>query len=163
MPPYVIKAFAARLASVCELNVEEARHGRPLEPGLVLIAPGDRHLVLERAGQRFQTALTGDAPVNGHRPAVDVLFRSVARVVGSRAVGALLTGMGCDGAEGLFEMRAAGAHTLAQDETTSVVFGMPKAAIERGAAVEVAALDDVPARLMRAVELRSPRVLFRIS
>ena len=163
MPAYVTKAFAARLDRLCELNVEVARHGRALEPGLVLIAPGDRHLVLERAGQCLRAVLNGDERVNGHRPAVDVLFRSVARVVGSRAVGAVLTGMGRDGAQGLLEMRATGAHTLVQDETTSVVFGMPKAAIEHGAALEVAALDDLPARLMRAVELRSRRAVSRIS
>ncbi len=163
MPAYVTKAFAGRLNGLSELTVEEARSGRVLEPGLVLIAPGDRHMEIERAGQKLRVHLHAEERVNGHRPAVDVLFRSVARVVGSRAVGALLTGMGKDGAAGLFEMRAAGAHTLAQDEATCVVFGMPKAAIDCGAAVEVAALDDVPARLMRAIELKSPRALSRIS
>jgi two-component system, chemotaxis family, protein-glutamate methylesterase/glutaminase len=163
MPAYVTKAFAARLDGLSALTVEEGRPGRVLEPGLVLIAPGDRHLVIERAGQRLRASLNGDERVNGHRPAVDVLFRSVAGVVGARAVGALLTGMGRDGAAGLLEMRESGAHTLAQDEATCVVFGMPKAAIECGAAAEVAALDDIPARLMRAVELRSPRALSRIS
>jgi two-component system chemotaxis response regulator CheB len=163
MPAYVTKAFAARLDGLSELGVEEARQGRLLEPGLVLIAPGDQHLVLERAGQKLRASLSGDERVNGHRPAVDVLFRSVARLAGPRAVGALLTGMGRDGAAGLLEMRDAGAHTIAQDEATCVVFGMPKAAIDCGAAAEIAALDDIPGRLMRAVELRSPRALSRIS
>ncbi len=163
MPAYVTKAFAARLDGLSELSVEEARAGRVLEPGLVLIAPGDRHLELERVGQKLRVTLNGDERVNGHRPAVDVLFRSAARTVGSRAVAAVLTGMGRDGAAGLLEMREAGAHTLAQDEATCVVFGMPKAAIDCGAAVEVVALDDVPTRLMRAIELKSPRALSRIS
>jgi two-component system chemotaxis response regulator CheB len=163
MPAYVTKAFAGRLDGISELTVEEARHGRVLEPGLVLIAPGDRHLVLERSGHKLRAVLNADERVNGHRPAVDVLFRSVARLAGSRAIGALLTGMGRDGAAGLLEMRDAGAHTIAQDEATCVVFGMPKAAIDCGAAAEIAALDDIPGRLMRAVELRSPRALSRIS
>jgi len=163
MPAYVTEAFVARLDRLSELRVEEARHGQLLEPGQVLIAPGDRHLVLERAGQRLRASLNGDERVNGHRPAVDVLFRSVAQVAGPRAIGTLLSGMGRDGARGLLEMREAGAHTLAQDEATCVVFGMPKAAIECGGVVEISALDDIPARLMRAVELRGPRALSRTS
>ncbi|HEV8547928.1 MAG TPA: chemotaxis response regulator protein-glutamate methylesterase [Polyangiaceae bacterium] len=163
MPAYVTKAFAARLDNLSTLTVEEARTGRVLEPGVVLIAPGDRHLELERAGLKLRAVLHDEERVNGHRPAVDVLFRSVAKIAGKNAIGALLTGMGKDGAAGLFEMRAAGAHTLAQDEASSVVFGMPRAAIECGAAAEIVALGDIPQRLMRAIELRSPRALSRIS
>ena len=163
MPAYVTKAFAGRLDGLSELTVEEARPGRLLEPGLVLIAPGDHHLAVERVGRQLRTVLNQNDRVNGHRPAVDVLFHSVADVVGARSIGALLTGMGRDGAAGMLAMRAAGAHTLAQDEATCVVFGMPKAAIDCGAAAEVAALDDIPQRLMRAIELKSPRALSRIS
>jgi len=163
MPAYVTKAFAGRLDGLSELTVEEARQGRVLEPGLVLIAPGDRHLEIERAGRQLRAVLTQEERVNGHRPAVDVLFHSVAEVVGARAIAALLTGMGRDGAAGMLAMREAGAHTLAQDEATSVVYGMPKAAVDCGAAIEIAALDDIPQRLMRAVELKSPRALSRIS
>jgi two-component system chemotaxis response regulator CheB len=152
MPAYVTPAFAARLNGLCRLKVEEARAGRALVPGLVLIAPGDYHLTLERSGGGLVTALNSEPRVNGHRPAVDVLFRSAAAAVGRRAVGVLLTGMGRDGAEGLLELRQEGAFTLAQDEASSVVFGMPKAAIECGAAVEVAALEDIAARVVRAVE-----------
>jgi len=163
MPAYVTKAFAGRLDGLSELTVEEARQGRLLEPGLVLVAPGDFHLEIERAGQKLRAVLNQDERVNGHRPAVDVLFHSVAEVVGQRAIAAILTGMGRDGAAGMLAMRQAGAHTIAQDESTCVVFGMPKAAIDCGAALEVVALDDIPQRLMRAVELKSPRALSRIS
>ena len=163
MPAYVTKAFAARLDRLCQLTVEEARSGRVLEQGLVLVAPGDQHLELERVGGKLRARLGGEEKVNGHRPSVDVLFHSVADTVGHRAVGALLTGMGKDGAAGLLAMREEGAFTLAQDEASSVVFGMPKAAIDCGAAVQVAALDDMPARLVRAIELRSSRAVSRIS
>jgi len=163
MPAYVTKAFAGRLDGLSELTVEEARQGRVLEPGLVLIAPGDFHLEIERAGRQLRAVLNQAERVNGHRPAVDVLFHSVAQVVGARSIAALLTGMGRDGAAGMLAMREAGAHTIAQDEATCVVYGMPKAAVDCGAAVEVAALDDIPQRLMRAIELKSPRALSRIS
>jgi two-component system chemotaxis response regulator CheB len=163
MPAYVTKAFAGRLDGLSELTVEEARAGRELTPGLVLIAPGDQHLEVERVGRQLRTVLHQGERVNGHRPAVDVLFHSVAEAVGSHSIAALLTGMGRDGATGMLRMREAGAHTLAQDEATCVVFGMPKAAIDCGAAIEVAALDDIPQRLMRAIELKSPRALSRIS
>jgi len=163
MPAYVTKAFAARLDGLCELTVEEARHGRVLEPGLVLVAPGDQHLALERVGSKLRVRLGAEERVNGHRPAVDVLFHSIADVVGPRAVGAILTGMGKDGALGLLEMNREGAFTLAQDGASSVVFGMPKAAIDCGAASAVAALDDIPARLVRAIELRNSRAVSRVS
>jgi two-component system, chemotaxis family, protein-glutamate methylesterase/glutaminase len=163
MPAYVTRAFAARLHNLCQLTVEEARHGRVLEQGLVLVAPGDQHLEIERVGQKLKAKLSAEARVNGHRPSVDVLFHSVADIVGPRAVGALLTGMGKDGAAGLLEMNREGAFTLAQDEQSSVVFGMPKAAIDCGAASVVAALDDIPARLVRAIEVRNSRGVSRIS
>ncbi len=163
MPAYVTKAFAARLDGLCQLTVEEARPGRVLEQGLVLVAPGDQHLELERVGQKLKVKLSSDERVNGHRPSVDVLFRGVADLVGPRAVGVLLTGMGKDGAAGLLEMKNEGAFTLAQDEASSVVFGMPKAAIECGAASVVAPLDEIPARIVRAIELRSSRAVTRVS
>jgi two-component system chemotaxis response regulator CheB len=152
MPAYVTPAFAARLHGLCRLTVEEATHGRPLERGLALVAPGDFHLTVERARAGLSAELNAEPRVNGHRPAVDVLFRSVAACVGRRAVGVLLTGMGKDGAQGLLELRQGGALTLAQDEASSVVFGMPKAAIDCGAAVEVVALDDIAQRIVRALE-----------
>lgn len=161
MPAYVTKAFAARLDQLCKLTVEEARPGRVLEQGLVLVAPGDYHLGLERAGGKLRARVSSDERVNGHRPAVDVLFHSTADTVGHRSVGVLLTGMGRDGAAGLLAMREEGAFTLAQDERSSVVFGMPKAAIDCGAAVQVASLEEIPQRLVRAIELRTSRALSR--
>lgn len=152
MPAYITKAFAARLNGLSRLQVEEASDGRVLHPGLVLIAPGDQHLEIVRRGRELRCRLQGEVRVNGHRPSVDVMFGSVAKSCGSRAVAALLTGMGKDGAQGLLELREVGAYTLAQDEKSSVVFGMPRAAIELDAACEVASLDDMASRLMRALE-----------
>jgi len=162
MPAYVTKAFAARLDNLCALTVEEARPGRVLEPGLVLVAPGDFHLGVERVGGKLRARVSTEERVNGHRPAVDVLFHAVADTVGHRAIGALLTGMGRDGAAGLLAMREEGAFTLAQDEQSSVVFGMPKAAIDCGAADQIASLEDIPQRLVRAMELRSSRAVSRL-
>jgi two-component system chemotaxis response regulator CheB len=152
MPAYITKAFAARLNGLSRLQVFEATDGHVLEPGQVLIAPGDHHLEIVRAGRDLRCRLNDHERVNGHRPAVDVMFHSVARNVGANVVGALLTGMGKDGAQGMLEMRERGAYTLAQDEKSCVVFGMPRAAIELGAACEVAALDEMAPRLVRALE-----------
>jgi two-component system, chemotaxis family, protein-glutamate methylesterase/glutaminase len=157
MPASVTKALAARLDRSARLRVEEASDGRLLQPGLVLIAPGDRHVEVVRAGDDLRCRLSEQARVNGRRPSVDVLFHSVAQTCGPAALAALLTGMGKDGAQGMLELREAGAHTLAQDERTSIVFGMPRAAIELGAACEIVSLDDMAPRLMRALEQHVPR------
>jgi two-component system chemotaxis response regulator CheB len=125
--------FAARVNACSQLSVQEAQDGALILPGQAYIAPGDRHLTVERDGARYRCRLRDDAPVNRHRPSVDVLFRSVAEQVGPNAVGVILTGMGADGARGLKEMRSRGAHTIAQDEKSSVVWGMPGAAVALGA------------------------------
>lgn len=137
MPPEFTRRFAARLDGLCRITVKEAEDGERVLPGHAYVAPGGRHLALKRSGSAYAVRLTDDAPVNRHRPSVDVLFASAARLAGGDAVGVLLTGMGKDGARGLLELREAGAWTIAQDEATSVVFGMPREAIEIGAARQV--------------------------
>lgn len=133
MPEKFTAAFASRLDGLCEITVKEARtHDRVL-PGLALIAPGGRHLVLRRTGAQYLVEVMDGPLVNRHRPSVDVLFRSVAKSAGANALGVIMTGMGDDGATGLLEMRKAGARTVAQDRATSVVYGMPKEAVNRGA------------------------------
>ena len=149
MPAGFTAAFAKRLNSLCEVEVKEAQHGDPVLRGHVLIAPGDKHLLLERQGARYQVAIKDGPPVSRHRPSVDVLFRSAARAAGRNAMGVIMTGMGDDGARGLLEMKEAGAFTVAQDEATSVVFGMPKEAIGRGAALKVASLDHIAREIMQ--------------
>jgi two-component system chemotaxis response regulator CheB len=149
MPEKFTAAFAKRLNSLCEVEVSEARHGDPVLRGHVLIAPGDRHMLLERQGARYQVAIKDGPPVSRHRPSVDVLFRSAARAAGRNAMGVIMTGMGDDGARGLLEMKEAGAHTVAQDEATSIVFGMPREAIARGAADKVLALDHIAREIMQ--------------
>lgn len=136
MPEKFTAAFAQRLNNLCRCEVREAVDGDRLLPGLVLIAPGGRHMQLRRSGAQYRVTVTDGPPVNRHKPSVDVLFRSVAKVAGGNALGIIMTGMGDDGANGLLAMREAGAHTIAQDRESSVVFGMPKEAIERGAAME---------------------------
>ncbi|MDP2142451.1 MAG: chemotaxis response regulator protein-glutamate methylesterase [Gammaproteobacteria bacterium] len=145
-------AFADRMNRQTRLVVKEAEDGDHVLPGHVFIAPGDRHLLLIRNGARYECRLNDGGPVNRHRPSVDVLFRSVLQAAGTNVSAALLTGMGADGAEGLLELRHAGVHTIAQDETTSVVWGMPGEAVKRGAATEVLALEKVAAALLRATE-----------
>lgn len=133
MPPKFTESFAKRLDSVAALTVSEARDGEPALAGHVYIAPGGHHLELARAGVGYQCKVYDGPQVSGHKPSVDVLFRSVAQLAGARAVGAILTGMGRDGAEGLKAMRDAGAATIGQDESTSLVYGMPRVAKEVGA------------------------------
>ena len=133
MPEAFTAAFAERLNQHCQVFVKEAEDGDRVRPGCVLIAPGNRHTLVVRHGAQYVTRLTDGPLVARHRPSVDVLFRSVAQAAGPNAVGVIMTGMGDDGAEGLLEMKRAGAATIAQDEMSSVVFGMPRAAIERGA------------------------------
>ena len=154
IPPVFSAAFADRLNRIARVEVREARGEEMLEPGLVLVAPGGKHLVVMAAGPGRWRARLDDGPkVCYQKPSVDVLFRSVAREAGSKALGVILTGMGSDGAEGLAAMRAAGAWTVAQDEESCVVFGMPREAIERGAAMKVLPLDQIGTALLRQTSL----------
>ncbi|MBE7438968.1 MAG: chemotaxis response regulator protein-glutamate methylesterase [Spirochaetales bacterium] len=137
MPEHFTRMFADRLNALCAVNVSEAADQDALLRGHAYIAPGNSHLTVERSGARYLARIVDGPLVNRHRPSADVLFRSVAQQAGSNAIGILLTGMGDDGARGLLEMRKAGIHTIAQDEATSVVFGMPREAIELGAACKV--------------------------
>ncbi|MDR9467676.1 chemotaxis response regulator protein-glutamate methylesterase [Marinospirillum sp.] len=158
MPENFTRTFAERLDRDCLLRVKEASHNERLLPGHVYIAPGNLHLEVSRSGANYMTRLLDTALVNRHRPSVDVLFLSAARVAGANAVGVILTGMGRDGAEGLLKMKQAGAYTLAQDEASCVVFGMPKEAIALGAAQEVLPLADLPARVIERLGQRINRV-----
>jgi len=148
MPEGFTAAFAKRLDATSRVEVKEAAQGDQVTNGRVLIAPGNQHMLLRRAGRRYYVQLCNGPLVSRHRPSVDVLFRSVAQAAGANAVGAILTGMGDDGAAGLAEMRAAGARTIAQDEASCVVFGMPKEAIARGGVGEVLPLQGMAARLL---------------
>jgi len=143
MPEKFTNAFSRRLDSLCAVEVKEAEDGDVVRQGLVLIAPGNRHMTLHRAGSRYTVNIVDGPHVSRHRPSVDVLFRSASQAAGRNAMGVLLTGMGDDGARGLLEMREMGSHTVAQDEESSIVFGMPKEAIQRGAAVKVLPLGRV--------------------
>ncbi|HEX6087232.1 MAG TPA: chemotaxis response regulator protein-glutamate methylesterase [Thermoanaerobaculia bacterium] len=150
MPERFTAAFARRLNETSAMSVREAAPGDVIQPGTAFIAPGDRHMMLVRQGRDAIGLALLDAPlVNRHRPSVDVLFSSAARTLGGAAAGVLLTGMGRDGARGLLEMRNAGALTIAQDEASSVVFGMPRAAIELGAAAKVLPAESIAAALLR--------------
>lgn len=144
MPAGFTKHFADGLNQVCEMEVMEAKTGDRVMQGRILIAPGGKHMKVRRSGGIYLVDCQEGENVNGHCPSVDVLFDSVARFVGTNAVGVVLTGMGADGANGLLEMKKAGARTLAQDEATSVVFGMPKVAFERGGAERMLPLDMIP-------------------
>lgn len=152
MPPHFTKSFADRLNQISAIEVREAQSGDSVVTGVALIAPGGFHMMLQRDGARYTVAVREGPPVNRHCPSVDVLFNSVARSVGRNAVAAILTGMGADGAKGLLAMKQAGAHTIAQDEDSCVVFGMPKVAIEMGAADEIADLTRIPQRLLEATQ-----------
>jgi two-component system chemotaxis response regulator CheB len=150
MPEVFTAQFAKRLAQTCRIDVKEAQPDDRLVSGRALVAPGNRHLAVRRSGAHYFVEVLDGPPVSLHRPSVDVLFRSAAQACGPNAVGVILTGMGSDGAAGLAALRAAGAHTIAQDEATSVVFGMPKEAIALGGAVEVLPLERIaPAVLKR--------------
>ena len=133
MPEKFTAAFAARLNGLCQIEVKEAEHNDRVVPGLVLIAPGGKHMLMKRSGAQYYVEVVDGPLVNRHRPSVDVLFRSVAKCAGANALGVIMTGMGDDGASGLLEMRKAGARTLAQDEESCVVYGMPKEAVKLGA------------------------------
>jgi len=144
MPEGFTAAFAARLNTVCDITVKEAEDGDRIIPGRAIVAHGNKHLTVVRSGAQYLVKVLDGPLVSRHRPSVDVLFRSVAKEVGKNALGIILTGMGDDGAAGLLEMREAGAHTVAQDEDTSIVYGMPFEAVKRGAAVEQASLYAIP-------------------
>lgn len=152
IPPRFSEAFADRMDRATALRVKEAEDGDHVIPGHVFIAPGDKHLKLIRNGARYECKLDDGEPVNRHKPSVDVLFRSVITAAGVNAVAALLTGMGADGAEGLLELKNAGVHTIAQDEKTSVVWGMPGEAVKRGAAKQVLPLLEIPGALVTEVQ-----------
>jgi two-component system chemotaxis response regulator CheB len=154
MPASFTKAFADRLNGICPMEVREARDGDAVLPGLALIAPGDQHLLLQRDGARYVASVKDGPRVHHQRPAVDVLFHSVARCAGRNAVGALLTGMGTDGAKGMVALREAGAYTIAQDEASCIVFGMPAEAVRLDGADEVAPLDRIAGSLMEACTRR---------
>ncbi len=147
MPEKFTALFAQRLNQVCQVEVLEAVDGQRVITGRVLIAPGGKHMSLRRNGAQYVVDVRDGPPVNRHKPSVDVLFRSVARCAGRNAIGVIMTGMGDDGARGLKEMRDAGARTVAQDEASCVVFGMPKEAIKLDAADQILALDQIPATL----------------
>lgn len=150
MPEMFTGAFARRLNEVCTIEVREAQDGEQVHPGCALIAPGNRHMRLDRNGAHYVVRL-GDGPlVARHRPSVNVLFESVAHVARESGIGVILTGMGDDGADGLLQMKRAGARTIAQDEKSSIVFGMPGKAITRGAVDTVLPLDKIAAELLRA-------------
>ncbi|PZU81589.1 MAG: chemotaxis response regulator protein-glutamate methylesterase [Shinella sp.] len=150
MPEKFTAAFARRLDSLCEVAVKEAVDGDPVLRGHVLIAPGDKHMLLERQGARYHVSVRTGPLVSRHRPSVDVLFRSAARSAGSNAMGVIMTGMGDDGARGMEEMHQAGAFNVAQDEASSIVFGMPKEAIARGGVDRVVPLDQIAREILAA-------------
>jgi two-component system chemotaxis response regulator CheB len=149
MPPAFTEPFARRLNGICALTVKEAEQGERLRPGHVYIAPGDQHLALVRETGHLHCQLLSSERVNRHRPAVDVLFDSIAQLAAKRTLGVMLTGMGADGAQGMLAMKQAGAYNLAQDEDSCVVFGMPKEAIRAGAVDEVLPLDEIAAAILR--------------
>jgi two-component system chemotaxis response regulator CheB len=149
MPEKFTAAFAARLNGVCESEVVEASDGDRVLPGRVLIAPGGRHMSVRRDGAQYRVKVSDGPPVNRHKPSVDVLFRSVAECAGRNAMGVIMTGMGDDGARGLKQMRDAGAQTVAQDEATCVVYGMPGEAVKLGAAESEVALQAIPGMISR--------------
>lgn len=149
MPQNFTRAFAERLNSICQLEVKEATHNEKLVSGRALIAPGNMHMTLCRSGAVYHVVLDDGPLVFHQRPSVEILFNSVAQYAGSNALGVILTGMGKDGAKGLLTMREAGAYTIAQDEKSSIVFGMPKEAIELGGAIKVSSLNDIPNLLVK--------------
>jgi len=149
MPEYFTASFANRLNSICKIEVREAKDGDAVTPGLALIARGGSHMLLERSGAFYQVKIKGGPMVHHQKPSVDVLFHSVAKQAGASAMGVLLTGMGADGADGLLAMKNNKAYTIAQDETSSVVYGMPKEAVKMGAVCEELPLAEIPGRIIK--------------
>lgn len=152
MPAGFTSTYARRLDSVCQMQVKEAKGGERLLPGQAYLAPGDKHMEIERSGADYRIRLTDGPRVSGHKPSVDVLFNSLCKSAGNNAIGVLLTGMGSDGAIGLHELFNAGCETFCQDEASCIVFGMPKVAIEKGAASHILSLDDMGKAVMQTVE-----------
>ncbi len=151
MPPGFTKSLSDRLNSLSALTVKEAEHNDVIRPGLVLIAPGDYHMEIEREGNKKVIKLNQAPPIGGHRPAVDPMFESVAKIYGQRIVGVILTGMGHDGAKGIKAIKEQRGYTIAEDQSTAVVFGMPKSAIELGVVDKVAPLQAIAAEIVKAV------------
>ncbi len=149
MPAQFTKSFAVRLNSLCSVKVKEAVNGDRVVPGSVLLAPGGMHMLLQRSGANYYVQIKDGPQVCRQKPSVEVLFNSVAKIAGSNAVGAILTGMGEDGAKGLLNMRQQGAHTVAQDEASCVVYGMPKAAVDAGGVEKVASLNRIAEAMVR--------------
>jgi two-component system chemotaxis response regulator CheB len=155
MPESFTQSFAQRLDSLSAMKVKQAEHNERVLPGHAYLAPGHSHLLIRKSGAYYYTELSQADPVNRHRPSVDVLFDSAAQVLGSNALGVILTGMGKDGAAGMLRMRQAGAYTIAQDAASCVVYGMPKAAVDLGAAHEVASLTDIAGRVVDRLSQRA--------
>ncbi|MEE9342072.1 MAG: chemotaxis response regulator protein-glutamate methylesterase [Gammaproteobacteria bacterium] len=152
IPEAFSKPFADRMNKSCAMTVAEAQDGDLIMPGHAYVAPGSHHLMVVKDGAKYRCKLTSADPVNRHRPSVDVLFQSAVKNVGKNTIGVLLTGMGADGAQGLLHLRDAAAYTVAQDEKTSVVWGMPGEAVKRGAAIDVMPLDDIAERIIAVAE-----------
>ncbi len=148
MPEHFTRAFSDRLNSICDLEIKEAENGDQVYPGRALIAPGNYHMLLNRSGAQYYVQVKKGPLVSRHRPSVDVLFKSTARYAGANAIGVIMTGMGSDGAAGLLEMKNSGAQTVAQDERSCIVFGMPKVAIELGGADEIVSLKNIPKKVL---------------
>lgn len=155
MPPGFTRSYAARLDGLCRIRVAEARDGERVLPGHAYIAPGGLHLSVERSGANYIARVQDGEPVNRHKPSVEVLFKSAARIVGQNALGIMLTGMGADGAKAMKEMRDAGSYNLVQDEASCVVFGMPREAINAGAAHEVLPLGQIATKLVERLRSTS--------
>jgi len=158
MPPVFTKSFADRLDTICSMNIKEAEDGDRVETGKVLIAPGNYHMLIEKSGASYYAKIKTGPPVHHQRPSVDVMFNSVANNVGVNAMGVILTGMGADGAQGLLNMKNSGAYTIAQDEKTSVVYGMPKEANKLGAAEAILPLHDMAGAIVEHMkkQLKQP-------
>jgi len=152
MPVAFTKQFAATLNKICEVDVKEAQSGDYLGVGQVFIAPGDKHMVLRRSGTKYYLEVGGGDKVSGHKPSVDVLFNSVAKVAGENAIGVILTGMGSDGAKGLLRLKQSGAKTLGQNEKTCVVYGMPKVAYELGAVDKQVSIENMANAILKELE-----------
>lgn len=153
MPVDFTKQFAQRLDSICRMDVKEAKDGDTVEIGQVLIAPGDKHMTLKRSGHRYYVNIDSGAKVSGHCPSVDVMFNSVSKMAGANAIGVILTGMGSDGAKGLLNMRNSGAMTFGQDNKSSTVYGMPKAAYDLGAVTKQNSLDKLPKDILDYLQI----------
>lgn len=162
MPPGFTSSFATRLNSLCRINVAEARHGERILPGHAYIAPGGRQFRIDRSGSNYVAVVEDTDPVNRHKPSVEVLFRSAARVLGPNAIGIMLTGMGADGAQAMREMKDAGSYNYVQDEASCVVFGMPRMAIQAGAAHEVLPLPQIAPAILNRLATNPALVRHRI-